>query len=371
MANAADKIEFPCLELTQPIGKFYVGVMAFSDVLLISKADIRHIEDDDIGLAIGIQRKVSPSRVKEIAAYVKTLDATFPTSIILAVDAEHAKFNSSRRTMSITREEDIASIIDGQHRLKGLAGFTGEFDLNVTIFVDMETQDKANVFATINLAQTKVNKSLVYDLYEYAKTRSPQKTCHEIAHLLNYEDKSPLFRRIKILGVATGEKSETITQSTFVESLLPLISRDPLQDRDDLRRKRKLERAEGSEERRLCFRNMFIDGKDAEITKSVWNFFDAISDRWPEAWNEIRPGVMLNRTSGFRALVRFLRDVYVSFGDFGNVPSKKRFATVFSRIKIGDSHFNIDNYKPGTSGESQLLKDLREKSQIPEYSSST
>jgi DGQHR domain-containing protein len=362
------QITFPCLELTQPIGTFYVGVVPVADVLYISKADIRHIEDDDIGLAIGIQRKVSPSRVKEIGEYVSTLDATFPTSIILAVSAEHAKYTSRDRSMSISRKEDIASIIDGQHRLKGLEGFEGRFDLNVTIFVDMETQDKANVFATINLAQTKVNKSLVYDLYEYAKTRSPQKTAHEIAKLLNYETESPFYRRIKILGVATGQRSETITQATFVESLLPLISRKPLVDRDTLRRKRSLDPVEGAEAKRLCFRNMFIEKKDAEIAKVIWNYFSAVADRWNEAWGDVRAGNMLNRTSGFKALMRFLRDVYVAKCSIGDIPSKKKFASVFQDIRFGDSRFTVERYKPGTSGESQLLADLRDASGIPEFS---
>lgn len=366
-----NNIVFPCLKITQPIGIFYVGVMRARDVVFVSKADVRKIEDDDIGRAIGIQRTISESRLKKIKAYVGTLDATFPTSIILAVEPEHANYDSATNRMTIKREEDIASVIDGQHRLKGLEDYVGEFELNVTIFVDMVTQDKANVFATINLAQTKVNKSLVYDLYDYASNRSPQKTCHEIAKLMNYEEDSPLYRKIKILGVATGHRSETITQATLVESLMELISSDPLKDRDDLKRKRKLKHVEGRQALKLCFRDFFIDRNDASIAKIVWNYFSAVAKRWEDAWEEKQTGMILNRTSGFRALIKFLRDVYVEIAKAGEVPSQKRFAKVFDGIGIASSSFTSDNYLPGTSGETKLLQDLRKKSGISDYSTKT
>ena len=60
--------------------------------------------------------------------------------------------------------------------------FSGEeFKLNVTIFVDMALENQGMVFSVINLEQTKISKSIVYSLYEYAKPISPQNTCHNIA----------------------------------------------------------------------------------------------------------------------------------------------------------------------------------------------
>ena len=83
----------------------------------------------------------------------------------------------------------------------------------------MDIQDQAMVFATINLKQTKVNKSLAFDLYEFTKTRSPQRTCHDIARFLNYKKKSPFESRIKMLGVGRWP-TETITQATFVDRVV-------------------------------------------------------------------------------------------------------------------------------------------------------
>ncbi len=51
---------------------------------------------------------------------------------------------------------------------------------------------QANIFSTVNLSQTKVNRSLAYDLFALAASRSPQKTCHDIAVALDRGKNSPL-----------------------------------------------------------------------------------------------------------------------------------------------------------------------------------
>ena len=48
------------------------------------------------------------------------------------------------------------------------------FDLPVTVFPTIEIADQAYIFATVNIAQTKVNSSLAYDLLAYARSRSPE-----------------------------------------------------------------------------------------------------------------------------------------------------------------------------------------------------
>jgi DGQHR domain-containing protein len=114
-----------------------------------------------------------------------------------------------------------------------LLGWRIFFGLSVTIFIGSDIADQAYIFSTVNLEQTKVSKSIVYDLFELAKTRSPQKTAHNIAVALDRDERGPFYQRIKRLGFATVDrKFETITQATFVENLLPLISPDPKEDRD-------------------------------------------------------------------------------------------------------------------------------------------
>ncbi len=364
-------ITFPCIEVNQPIGTFYVGVMDSKDVEEISYADIRRIETPsqkrEIEVVSGIQRPLSDQRVQELKQYVQTIDASFPTSIILAVKSSDATYNEKQRMMTISRKENVALIIDGQHRIKGLEGYKEPwFQLNITIFINMDPEDQALLFATINLKQTKVSKSLAYDLFDFAKGRSPQKTCHNIAKLLNTEESSPFKDRIKILGRATGKPHETLTQAAFIDRLMPYVSRNPMEDRDQLKRGKKLNLATKTEEEKqdLIFRNMFIKKRDAEIARILWNYFGAIARRWPEAWPAKQEGNVLNRTTGFAALMRFLPLAYRSIAEPGVVSKTSDFKKIFDRVKLKDADFTPERYKPGSSGLGDLYRDLVKQSGV-------
>jgi len=359
-------ISFKCLQVSQPIGNFYIGVIDSRDLVRIAFADVRKIaqEERSVDKYLGIERPLSKPRVEEIRNYVRTVDATFPTSIIVAVSSEDASFDQKTNTMKITRDEKVAKIIDGQHRIAGLEDYSkGDFQLNLTVFIDMDIEDQAMVFATINLTQTRVSKSLMYDLYDFAKARSPQKTCHNIAKLMNSKEESPFRNKIKILGLATGKPEESVTQATFVERLMQYISRDPMLDRDLLKRNKDIERAKEKDSEILIFRNMFIDGHDAGIAKNIWNFFKAVEKRWPEAWLIVKPGNILNRTNGFSALMSFLRDVYL-YLDKPEVIPIEECHKILKKVKLSDDEFTSENYLPGTSGERKLYKDFLNRSGI-------
>jgi DGQHR domain-containing protein len=375
--DTTEFIEIPCIEIEQPIGTFYIGAIDYRDLINISVVESRHL-DPELDDYLGIQRVLSKTRVEELRQYVNSVDATFPTGIILAImseegqeyddDRKNVSFSSERKTLSIRNRHGIAKVIDGQHRIKGLEGYTRNknFQLNVTIFVDMEIEDQAMVFATINLAQTKVTKSLAYDLYEYTRARSPQKTSHNIARLLNSKGGSPFLNRIKILGTANPEfrQIQTITQATFVEALIKFISgnnKRALEDKNLLKDNKKPERASVEESVDLIFRNMFLDKKDAEIAKVVWNYFAAVDERWNVAWNNFTTtGNVLPRTNGFRALVRLLPAIYNKLGGAGTIPSQKDFLKIFEKIPLQDEDFRSENFLPGSSGEGTLYNRLLE-----------
>lgn len=358
MPPLEEPIKIDVLPVQQPIGNFFIGAIDATDLVAISFADIRRQEGREIERYIGTQRDLSPRRVIEIKKYVTTVDACFPTSVILAISSDHARLSGNGRRLEVTREANVAKIIDGQHRIAGLEGYSGDpFLVNVTIFIDMELEDQAMVFATINLQQTKVGKSLAYDLYEFANNRSPQKTCHNIAKLMNFRASSPLAARIKILGKATGEGFELITQATFVDRLLRMITRDAMGDKDKLKRHKSLERAD-DDEHVLVFRNQFIDEKDAEIAKTLWNYFDAVRSRWPDAWDTDEAGMILPRTTGFAALMRVLPHAIRAINSKAAVPTTREFGSYFRAIKLKDTDFTSDRFKPGSSGEAALVRDL-------------
>ncbi len=352
----ASVISFPCLTVRQPIGTFYIGVMDSKDLLSIAYADVRRHEGRDIERYIGTERDLCESRVAEIKQYVTTVDACFPTSIILAIDAGQADYDDASGSLRIVKAEKVAKIIDGQHRIAGLEDYRGTpFQLNVTIFIDMDIEDQAMVFATINLKQTKVTKSLAYDLHEYAKSRTPQKTCHNIAKLLNYREGSPFHQRIKILGRAVGTGPQLITQAAFVDRLLRLISQDPMGDRDRIKRGKQLERPSEQDSRKLVFRTRFIEEKDGEIARNLWNYFKAVEMRWPHAWSNFERGQILARTTGFAALMRLLVEIVAAQSGTAGVIKVDAFSALLRRSRLEDKDFTSDRFKPGSSGESDLL----------------
>ncbi|MEW4924642.1 DGQHR domain-containing protein [Algibacter sp. 2305UL17-15] len=366
-----EPIKFKCLEAEQPIGVIYIGVMDHDDLEYISYADVRRLElgidNREVEDYIGIQRQLNTKREKDIGKYVNLVDATFPNSIIISISSEHADYDKETKTMTITNKDDVAKVLDGQHRIAGLRHFTKpgeEFQVIVSIYIDMEIEDQAIVFATINKEQKNVSNSLVQDLFAFAKSRSPQKTAHNIARALSKKEDSPFYRKIKILGTANRKETETITQDTFAKSIIKYISSDPQSDRDFYKRNKensskKLDLIEGKDLQKLFLRNMFIlDEKDIKIAQLIYNYFYVVDKKWPNAWRNQTPNMILNRTTGFVALMRFFKDVYLSFERIGDVITKEEFKTIFDKISLEENDFNKEKYVPGSSGIGELYRDL-------------
>ena len=163
------------------------------------------------------------------------------------------------------------------------------------------------------------------------------------------------------MGTATnGRFTETLTQATFVEALLPDLTDQKAIDRDLYLRGKVPSRAGADQLRKQIFRNMFIEERDLEIADVVFNYFEAVRQRWPEAWNQGGGGWMLNKTNGFKALMRLLRPVYLRLVSPGDVPDVEKFAKLFARSKLSDDDFTVDRFKPGTSGETALYATLKD-----------
>lgn len=358
------------IEVKQPIGTFFIASMPSKLLCDIAFFDVRRmLKDRDIETYLGIQRPLNPSRVTELQGYVKTVDACFPTAVILAIDGRCASFDSESNKLKIKNDpnpdegldpiyyRNIAKVLDGQHRIAGLFDYPkDDFYVNVSIFIDIDIEDQAYIFSTVNLAQTKVNKSLAYDLSELAKSRSPQKTCHNIAVALDQVKTSALCGKIKRLGTATpGRGAETLTQANFVESLLPFITGTPTADRDVLKRGEKISYPSPSEIEKHPLRPLFVNGEDMKIADILFHYFSAVRDRWPEAWASDQKGMILNRTNGFRALMRSLRLICKEISAYRQVPSKEDFARLLDKVDLKNEDFNVERFKPGTSGESALF----------------
>ncbi|WP_433884438.1 DGQHR domain-containing protein [Pseudomonas vranovensis] len=359
------------LRVSQPIGDFYCSALKAKDLYEISYSDVRRLEKEQDGEGLetylGIQRELSSARVKRIGEYITAVDATFPNSIIVAISERYVTLEGD--TLWIRYHDDqkgkIAKILDGQHRLAGFEGTdfcydspTGErkdFELLVTIFVEADLHTQAQVFTMVNQNQTKVNRSLVYDLESLALARSPTKSAHQIASLLNSKVGSPFYQRIKRLGLKTpGVTGELITQAAFVENLVKLISKKPSLDRDILLGRKKsffgmknktLPDMESIDFKRLPFRKSFVEGSDSAIAANIYNYFSAISRVWPDSWRSSNKQSALNKTVGLIALMRSLRDAYNEIvlegkAGYGDVIDEEDYVSFLMGAGVEDRFFS-------------------------------
>lgn len=377
-------IELPAIKVRQQIGTFYIGKISAEKIVELSFADVRQLtEERDVESYLGIQRPLNKIRAKDIQEYVKNIDATFPTGILLSVDSKNAIFDEASSVLKISfpKGASPAKILDGQHRVAGfmdletgkaikdLCSFKQEsetipFELVVTIFVGLDMAEQANIFATVNIKQTKVSKSLVYDLEAYSKTRSPQKTAHEITLALAKHPQSPFWGKIKRLGKKEGIY-ETLTQAALVEEIISLISKDAMKDRDYLLRKEKglfsgfrkgLSRSTYNDN--LVFRNAFIAGDDSLILKTLTAFFLTVQKKWPSAWVKGNNNSLLNRTVGINALFRVLREYCKTIYSNNDcrIIKQDEFQKYFAEINLNDDYFeNLDAKSASISKLSQEL----------------
>ena len=398
------QVTLKVMKVSQPIGDFYISSADYKEILKISYADIRRMPDEHrpVETYLGIQRPLEKRRVDKIRQYVNdSKDATFPTAIVLAVDQKCAEYNEEKGELKIfpydadseSEDEDIkiecvAKILDGQHRLAALApGYNNgqesfnldqrTFNINVSIFVGIDISDQARIFSTVNLTQTKVNRSLVYDLEEYEKTRTPYKSCHDIAVALDDIEESPFHKRIKRLGVKTpGRNHEPLTQASFVESLVTFISDDPVKDRNVMIRNQDRifgqEKLDVLEFSKRPFRKFFLLDEEGDLImyNILFKYFSAVRRKWPNSWNSINlDGNLLPKANSFKALMRYLRnDVLPQIAGLENfklvadVPDEASFDQFFEHIDVPDGEFDAERIPHGSGGEAAFYKLLQGKS---------
>lgn len=336
------------MEINQPIGTFYIGKMSSDDIIRISKVSQR----DGKG---GHQRQLKNARAKEIATYCTDPDATFPTPVILAVSEEDFILTDSNKDGFVSFKYDetkkIAEILDGQHRIAGISVATNkEFELPVVVMFNLREEQKAYVFSTINGNQVKVDRSLIYDLFDLSETPSPYKTCHYIARSMNSDPQSPFYKRLKMLEKRESSK-QTISQNTFVTNLCQLISAKPQEDAIALKKQKEL-----LDNSKYVFRKYFIRGKDEVILKILHNYFGAAAEVFSNEWSNPRDYI-LTKSVGFEGLISAL-SILVPKGEKRGDLSKQWFKLVFEQLKLDLSINNMQLTSRCFSSSSQDAKRL-------------
>ena len=193
--------------------------------------------------------------------------------------------------------ERIAFIIDGQHRVAGLEGLEPGrgFDVNISVFVGASEADKAEIFARVNQAQTKVNQSLVVDLASFYEERGPVKFAHEVVLALNSDAEGPFHDKVKRLGKADPGKGrlQTLLRPRRSSQLLTTL----LQTLRAKRNKRYKGifglRRDSDAWRRYIFQPFYANNDDSGVFLCLTNYFSAIKERWPRSWDDAPIGGIL------------------------------------------------------------------------------
>ena len=82
--------------------------------------------------------------------------------------------NDDTDRFELDRRNNLMSINTRTPLLSG----NRDFDIPVVVMFNLKEEQKAYVFSTINGNQVKVNRSLIYDLFDLSESHSPYKTCH-------------------------------------------------------------------------------------------------------------------------------------------------------------------------------------------------
>lgn len=365
------------IEVQQPIGTFYISKIDGKKLYNMAKADIREIKNGNDYL--GIQRNLDRQRVRSINDYINTVRSAFPNSIILNLNKDHfISIEENRLHMNINPE--TFSIIDGQHRLAGFdeeQKLKGKFELVVAIFIDLDIEDQAILFSTINSEQKRVDPSFKYDLESYISVKTPRKVVRDIALAFNRDQDSPWNGKIKMIGKKDELTEEPIiTLKAFAEPIIDLIyndKEDMYRLRDELyeyKDKNKLkdnyliketinfERYKYASERYIFWKFYNTDREDV-IYRILINYFNVLKELLCKDWcnNES----ILNKTTGYNAIMKIFsyiyKDAYIN-KDFSVDFFRKRLY----RLNILDGQITSDKF--GGSGQISTIKLYKEMKEI-------
>jgi len=371
----------PCIKVSQPLGEFFLCSIPSGLLKKVSYWIPASAEQSTGGILklLGVQRRLSPDRAKKIGEYIDSNEATFPNTIIVSAnfdednnyeEAEDARWTVSEGAegcyiLTIPSEKKLASVIDGQHRLAGF-DFAEKSDrslmqLPCAVFLDLPKAYQANIFATINFNQKRVDKSLAYQLFGYELDEndntkwSPNLVALFIARVLSKETNSPFKDHIKLALVeiekqeiervasvsvtSSSEEKWAVSIAAVVEGIVRLISSNQSSDRNLLLSGKVAFRRQLPSDTKSPLRKLFIDSEDKTIYRIVEEFFSAFSKVF---WEHAKPNSFIFKTVGILASFDILK-IALSNGVIGSentYDSTINLITPAREIDFADNFFH-------------------------------
>lgn len=403
MSNFDFPFETPALRVDQRLGTFYVAVLPAELLLQVAVSDRLRatLNADGDGYELeGTQRITSDKRLTEIADYINRVDSAFPNSIILAAnydpetgfdqgEREHIENEGSSdsrvwtitegpdgcHTLRIPTMEKLAAVIDGQHRLFSFAkadvAAMQSMNLLCSIFIDLPKALQAQIFATINSTQKRVDRSLTYELFGYNVSDededywTPDKLAVFFTRKLGTDEDSPLRGRIMVapkrdaaLEELASKANWKVSTAVIVDGILRLFSSNPKRDANLMRKEEARARQvlNSGPKDTSPLREVYVEGNDALIYKMVLNYLKASDGVF---WRDASQDSFILRTIGVQAVLDILRKLAVqSYAD-------KDISVEYFRDKLaaaGDIDFAADQFRnPSGSGRTYLRNAIEER----------
>ncbi len=253
-----------------------------------------------------VQRLLNPTRISSIREFVLA-GGVFPTSIILNwTDATNA-LDFEKNRLSVPNVKDAAQIIDGQHRVMGLAEAIAKkpglktMPMPVSIYNKLSTKECADIFLAINTEQKPVPRSLVFDLYSLASDYIADPAvirAGDVAKALNEQQESAYVGFIKFPGAPASQKG--LALSTVVSAVKPLV------------------------EPKGVFEQVGLTELQMQVQFLI-NVFGALKDGYGIEWES--PSNVFRSAAGFVGAIEFVRNKLVVHcnikGDFTIAAIKK------------------------------------------------
>lgn len=343
------------------------GLVRFVD--LIGRVRYSYKKDkDDVHTSADIeyQRRVDDSRLNEISRFIeqsiicsnKGITAPiFPTSIILAADNEWINFDDALPGKVIEMQEiqQGTLIVDGQHRFFGMlklynkakeekslfnetsseiVHYLENYYFNCTILVNYDLWEQAQVFASVNFNQKKVNKSLFYDIYGINLPNNNYITipkqneiyiAHQLVKHLDSSENSPFKGFVRMLGKGQG----FISQAFLVECFMKHLSENGIwaDTVTILKETGKL--------------NNFAAN---ELTAYLAAIRFTFIDYWPE--DPMATPSLLCKTTGIGAVMQFLPDIHNALSEDTLENIKDNYSIMAYATLINEMHTLIKPLAP-------------------------
>lgn len=202
-----------------------VFVFSINAKKLLEHSDVEIVERG----TEGIQRILVPARVKKVKNFFdndQNKNNIIPNSIVIAIDKEPIESTDNTLKFNIEPDEKFITIIDGQHRLQGIASSDLNLNILVTAFIQPSPSEKAFQFVVINNKSHKVPtthvKSLIanFDTIEEDLHRRLNNVGITFSHipdvdLVDTEDESPLKNLIHWQNNTDGIVKINAIESAF------------------------------------------------------------------------------------------------------------------------------------------------------------